>query len=295
MLAFKYEVFFSVATHLSFSKAASELFISQPAISKQVKNLEMEIGIALFERHGNTIKPTRSGKKLFENLQKAKLIQRQIQSDFDLVKGQLDTKGELKIGASTTISLYVMPKILSAFHKKYPLTKILLINRNSENVLKALVDQEIDLACIETNHQINTVQYQPFMKDEIISVCSSKSPYGRKGLKVAQLKEVPLALRERGSGTLSVLTKELEKHSVKMGELNIIARLGGTEALKNYLVAGEAIGFLSRLSVEKELTNGELREIKIDSFRVEREFNFVMRKGEESIGMLRYFIKESMK
>ncbi len=293
MLAIAYDVFFEVASHLSFSKAAEVLYISQPAVSKQIKKLESELGIALFERQGNTIKLTSSGENLLEYVRQAKSIEKQIQSDIDIIKNQQTAKGELKIGASTTISLYVMPKILSSFRRKYPDVKLLLINRNSENILKALINQEIDMAIIEAHYKINAVHFQPFMRDEIIPVCSKHSPYAKNDLTIKDLKDIPISLRERGSGTHAVLKQNLEAHKVKLGELNVIARLGGTEALKNYLVEDNSIGFLSRLAVKNELQSGILQEVKIKSLKINRKFEFVMRKGEEVAGLTKAFIKEA--
>jgi len=293
MLAIAYEVFFEVASHLSFSKAAEALYISQPAVSKQVKKLESELGIALFERQGNIIKLTSSGENLLNYLRKAKTIQKQIQSDIEIIKNQQTAKGELKIGASTTISLYVMPKVLSSFRRKFPDVKLLLVNRNSENILKALLDQEIDIAIIEAHYKINAVHFLPFMHDEIIPVCSRHSPYGKSDVTLKNLKDLPISLRERGSGTHAVLKKNLEDHKLKMGDLNITARLGGTEALKNYLVEDNSIGFLSRLAVEKELQSGSLQEVRIKFLKINRKFEFVMRKGEEIAGITKEFIKEA--
>ena len=293
MLASHYEAFFAVATHLSFSKAAEVLFVSQPAVSKHIKKLEAEVGVPLFERKGNVIVLTSSGQKLLEYLQKAKVLQKQIASDIDIIKDQFESRGELKVGASTTISLYVLPRILSSFHRKFPNVKLLLRNRNSENILNALMNKDIDLAIIEKHHQVNAVYAQPFMQDEIIAVCSSHSPYADKKMKPQELTNIPLALRERGSGTLSVLAEEIERHDIKLGALNITARLGGTEALKNYLVEDIAVGFLSKLAIKDELEKGTLKEVCLDSFKVIRKFNFVMRKGEESAGIVKSFIKEA--
>lgn len=293
MISFHYKVFTEVATNLSFTKAAAVLFISQPAVSKHIKKLESEIGLPLFVRKGNTISLTSSGEKLLEYLQKAKIIQGQIESDIQIIKNQLKARGELNIGASTTLSLYVLPKILSSFHKKYPNIRILLVNRNSENILIALLDKEIDIAIIEDHHKINAVQYERFMDDEIIPVCTKHSPYGETEITPEELKNIPIVIRERGSGTLAVLTKKLESKKIKLGKLNIIARLGGTEALKKFLLEDIAIGFLSRLAVKSELDNGLLREVKIKSIKIERTFNFLMRKGEQSTGIVKSFIKEA--
>ncbi|CAN5447740.1 LysR family transcriptional regulator [soil metagenome] len=295
MIDYRYEVFLAVASRMSFSKAAQDLFVSQPSLSKQVKLLEEEAGIALFERKGNSITLTPSGEKLFDQLQKAKLIQRDIQSDFTSTRNNLEVKGDLKIGASTTISLYVIPKILATFHKQFPNANVLLVNRNSDNILKALQQHEVDLACIENNYGISSVRSTPFMKDEIIAVCSKGSSYRLDTMELGMLLSRPVALREIGSGTLSALTNSLKKLGVKPGDLKIRARLGGTEALKNYLLEGEAIGFLSRLAVKKEIEAGELFEIKIPGLIIKRNFHFVMRKGEESVGLTKHFIKMATK
>ncbi len=293
MLAIHYTVFLEVATQLSFSKAAEALYISQPAVSKQVKKLEAEMGVPLFERRGNIIRLTSSGEKLLEYLQRAKIIEKQIESDLDIIKSQLQAKGELRVGSSTTISLYVLPKVLSSFRKKFPNVKIFQLNRNSESIVQALINNEIDLAIIEAHYKINAVHYHPFMQDEIIPVCSVHSPYAEKEIGLNDLKQIQMAIRERGSGTLSILTKKLESKKVKLRDLNIVASLGGTEALKNYLVEDIAIGFLSRMAVRNELERGILKEVEIRTLRIDRKFNFVLRKGEEGAGIVKSFIKEA--
>lgn len=290
MIDYRYEVFLSVASKLSFSKAAEDLFVSQPSISKHIKILEDQAGVALFERKGNSISLTKSGEKLYAHLQRAKLIQKNILADFTSTKNNLEVKGDLKIGASTTVSLYILPKILASFHKEFPKANVLLVNRNSENVLKALNEHEVDLAIVENSMRMTSVRSSPFMFDHIIAVCS-KNVAVKPNMEIETLKSSPLALRERGSGTLAALVDNLKSLDIKLGDLNIIARLGGTEALKNYLIAGEAIGFLSRIAVEKELASGELIELHIPGLQIRRDFYFVMRQGEESFGLSKSFIK----
>ncbi|WP_026966338.1 LysR family transcriptional regulator [Algoriphagus terrigena] len=293
MIDYRYEVFLVVARHLSFSKAAEHLFISQPAVSKHIRQLEGELGTALFIRKGNATLLTPAGEQLLEELLPAKRIQKGIRTYFDSLKKEEEIKGEIKIGASTTFSLYVIPKILASLHREVPGAQILLVNGNSETILKALDSQEIDLACVESFHHTNSYQSEPFMVDEIIPVCASSSPYAKDNLPFGELIHCRMALRERGSGTLAILTQSFDQHGIKLNELNVIARLGGTEALKNYLIEAEAIGFLSRLAVQKELKSGALKEIKVPGFQVMREFSFVTRKGEETLGLMRNLIRKA--
>ena len=149
MINFGHIVFFEVAKLLSFSKASETLYISQPSVSKHVKNLEIQYGVALFERKGSNITLTEEGQIIFTYLSKAVEINNQLEFDISTLRNTADARGSLVIGASTTVALYLIPKILSRFHHDYPKIKLRLINRNSENILKALLNHEIDFGIIE--------------------------------------------------------------------------------------------------------------------------------------------------
>ncbi|MCE7993919.1 MAG: LysR family transcriptional regulator [Roseivirga sp.] len=292
MLSIAYEAFYEVASHQSFSKAAEALYISQPAVSKQVKKLEGELGVPLFERKGSSILLTISGEKLLMYLKQAKQIQKQIDSDLDIIKTELRGKGELRIGASTTLSLYVLPRALSNFQKKWPQVKITLINRNTENILNALVQGDLDLAVVEDRQDGSGIRYDFFMKDKIIPVCSSHSPYAGKSVSLNEFVNVPLVMRELGSGTLSAWSRKLDELKIRAGDLNIKARLGGTEALKNFLIEDTAVGFLSPLAIKREMELGLLSEVDMPELIAERDLSFVTRTGETLSGVAHDFIKE---
>jgi DNA-binding transcriptional LysR family regulator len=291
MIAISYQVFFEVANLRSFSKAADALYLSQPAVSKHVKNLEGQLGASLFNRNGNTISLTPFGEKLYEHLFHAKAIQKQLEYDLSILKGQEGAKGSLKLGASTTVSLYILPRIISQFHKNHPNVHIQLLNRNSGNILEALLNKEIDLAIIEGQNKINRVSYTYFTEEEVIAVCSKQSPYAKRSLELMELKQVPLALRERGSGTLYALMKELEQQNIKQTDLNVKVRLGGTEALKNFLVEDICLGFLPKISVVKALEKQELVQVPVHNLSVFRQFYFGMRQGENTYGLIREFMQ----
>ncbi|MEC7754573.1 LysR substrate-binding domain-containing protein [Roseivirga thermotolerans] len=293
MLSVSYEVFYAVACHLSFSKAAEVLCISQPAVSKQIKKLESLIEVPLFERQGNAIALTPQGEKMLTYLREAKLIQNRMEADVEIIKSQMTAKAELKIGASTTLSLYVLPRVLSSFRKKWPLVKITLINRNTENVLKALKAHEIDLAVVEDKQESNALHYEFFMNDRIVPVCSARSPFAGREVSMDEFKAAPLAMREIGSGTLSAWSRTMSKWNIKASDLNIKVRLGGTEVLKNFLIEDDSIGFLSPLAIKREVALGLLQEVNIPGLLIERSFNFVTRTGESLTDTTRAFIREA--
>lgn len=281
-----------VATTLSFSRAAEVLFISQPAVTKHVKALEAYYKTTLFERKGNNIELSHAGKLLLQRLKEAKKIQNQLEFELSVLKDRLKAKGQLKLGASTTVALYIIPKILSAFHQKYPEVKISLLNRNTDTIVKALTDGDIDIGIVEGKKKNSAIFYQPFGTDEVVAVCSAKSPIAKKRtLTIQEIKNYPVVLREQGSGTLTALKYNLEKNGVKLSELNVGVRLAGTEALKNFLREDNCLGFLPRGSVLKELKSGDLVAVAIEKFQIIRNFFFIQRQGTENNELNRAFIR----
>jgi DNA-binding transcriptional LysR family regulator len=292
MFHFGHEVFFEVASQLSFSKAAETLFISQPAVSKHIKLLEEQYRVSLFERKGNIISLTDEGKLLLEHIKKVREIERQLDFEITASSNKKTARGSLIIGASTTVALYVMPKILSAFHQKYQQIHLRLVNRNSENILKALLDHEIDFGIIEGKNKITTVKYQFFLADEVIPVCSARSELAKKKkISVEDLIKIPVALRERGSGTRAALLESLARLGIKPGDLNASIILGGTEALKNFLLDDTCLGFLPMRSVVRQLRTGELIRLQIPGLQISREFYFVQRQGTANDKINNLFIR----
>ncbi|HVW13670.1 MAG TPA: LysR substrate-binding domain-containing protein [Mucilaginibacter sp.] len=290
MISFAHRVFMEVAANLSFSKAAQVLFVTQPAISKHIKALEDQYKVALFERKGNSILLTEAGKKLNEYLLQAKDIERKVEYDLSILSNMSQAAGHLRLGASTTIALYILPPILSGFQREYANVHVQLVNRNSEYILNALLNHEVDIGIIEVDNKLTTVSYKPFMSDEVIPVCSATSPLAGKSLTLKQLLKTPVALRERGSGTLNALLKALSDHHIKPADLNVKIRLGGTEALKNFLLADQCLGFMPKPSIIRQLAEGELVEVPIEGLKITRDFYFIRRKGTEDFGLTTNFI-----
>jgi DNA-binding transcriptional LysR family regulator len=292
MLLFRHIVFYEVARLQSFSKAAEVLFLSQPAISKHIKALEEHYQASLFERKANLISLTKEGLLLQEYVKKARELNRQLEFDIAGFRNIKQAKGLLTIGASTTVALYVIPEILSGFHQHYPHIHLRLVNRNSENILKALLEHEIDFGIIEGKNQLTAAHYQFFLADEVVAVCSVKSKLAKqKKISIAELKTIPIALRERGSGTLAAITEALAKNAIRMNELNAKVILGGTEALKNFILHDVCLGFLPLRSVNRELQSRELVRLQIPGLHITREFYFVQRHGAENDKINRLFIK----
>lgn len=286
---FRLKVFHSVACNLSFTKASRELYISQPAISKHVHELEVQYKTPLFERAGSRIKLTRAGELLLSHTNLLLSAYRQLDFEMNLLTNNFS--GELRLGASSTISQYVLPPILSSFIKKFPDIRVSLINGNSRDIEQALWEGKITLGLVEGSTRQNTLHYSPFMKDELVVVTHTGSKLAHfDELTLEQLCALPLVLRENGSGTLEVLEAALATSQVKISQLNVLMQLGSTESIKLFLENSDALGILSVRAVTRELMSGSLKVIEVDGFRAERMFSFVRPQGQNS-GLEESFIR----
>ena len=291
MLSSRHLIFMEVARLLSFTKASQTLFLSQSAISKQIKSLEYFYKTGLFERHGNSISLTQTGQALYVKLLEANQLQEDLHQELQQINEEFSPPTKLAIGASTTISLYVLPPVLSAYLNRYPNIQINVLNRNSNNIQNALLAHEIDVGIVEGLTRINTLVYTPFMTDDVLAVCSARSPLNGRTLTVADLPTIPLAVRENGSGTLAIVEDVLSKRGITMSSLRILIRLGGTEALKNFVLADTCLAFLPKRAILKELLAGELVEVPIRDLPIQRTFYFIQRKGTENSRLVSAFIQ----
>lgn len=263
MIDTRLKVFRSVATLLSFTKAANELFISQPAISKHIQELEKEYGVQLFDRIGNRIQLTRAGQLMLDHA--CKIIDAYQNLDFDMKKLTEKSGGELRIGASTTISQYVLPELIAEFRKLYPDIRITLLSGNSHEIEDALAAGRIDLGMVEGIKRQPTFKYTPFMKDEI---------------SLNLLRQTPIVLRELGSGTLDVIQKALQENGIALSDLNIEMNLGTTEGIKHFVEHSLSMGIISIRAIYRSIYEQVFKVLEIENLKMEREFLFVEKRGE---------------
>lgn len=275
---FRLKVFFTVANRLSFTKATKELFITQPAISKHIQELEEQYKIKLFERNGSKISLTIAGELLLRHTKNIFEIYREI--DFDLSAIINQQRGLLRLGASTTISQYIIPPLLARFHQKLQAVKVNLLNGNTEQIENALLNKEIEIGIVEGQSKNQSIKYTEFLKDELVLVCNSNNPlihkdqHGKEDLIAMQF-----LIREQGSGTLEVIEHALKSLNLNLSQLNIQMQLGSTESIKSYLMNSDCVAFISIHAIQKELKNDELVIIDIDNLILERFFYIITLQG----------------
>lgn len=281
MLDFRLKVFYTVARRLSFTKAAEELFISQPAVTKHIHELEQQLGMALFERIGNRIKITRAGQVMLKHADDIFTSYRNLEYEINQLKHEQG--GLLALGASTTIAQYFIPPLLAQFNQRYPEVAASLISGNTEQIEQALFDKSIQLGLIEGRSKNPVLKYVEIAKDEIALIGNVNYNYGdTKGpLSASDLKNIPLLMREHGSGTLEVINDELKRLKLKLTDLQIAMYMGSTESIKSYLHHAPCAAFLSLKAVQRELEAGEFKILPVKNFKLVRKFHFIYLQGQQ--------------
>lgn len=277
---FRLKVFSCVARNLSFTKASQELYISQPAITKHIHELETVYNTRLFERLGNKIQLTDSGKLLLEHCDKILDDYGKLEYEMNLLKNRF--VGELRVGASTTISQYVLPRLLASFVDRFPDITLNLTSGNSTTIEKELQGHSIDIAIVEGNIKQPALKYTNFMDDELVLITRVGGKWKNlEEISVDKLKDIPLVLREIGSGTLDVIVNVLSNYNIRLSDLNIVMHLGSTESIKLYIENSDCMSIVSVRSIRRELNQERFRIVDIRDCVFNRNFNFVRLHGDD--------------
>jgi DNA-binding transcriptional LysR family regulator len=249
------QVFHAVAKHRSFTKAAETLFMTQPAVTFQVKQLEEQFNARLFERGHGQISLTDAGRVVLEYAERILGLSSELDARMRDMTGQL--AGPLLIGASMTIADYLLPQVLGEFKARFPSVVPRLLVANSETVQNQVAEQSLDIGFIEGESLLPSLVTEVCCEDELELVCAPSHPLAKQAAATPHLlAQHPYVSREPGSGTREVADRYLQKAG---GEpLNPVMELGSPEALKGLVSTGYGFAIMSRATVAKETRLGEL-------------------------------------
>jgi len=260
-------IFKEVAERGSFTRAAQALSISQPAVSKAVRDFEEQVGNPLIERGRGGPRPTRLGEILLANAQELFKVERAMEEVIRSSKGI--ESGQLAIGASTTVAIYYLPPCIGAFHKAHPDIQLELHSANTREIAAKLKRREIDIALVEGPVNDPELVVQPWRSEELVLVSGIDHPLARRktvGEKDA-LSDCLLLIREPGSGTREVVTEALRAARIRPMRL---MEVNSTEAVKRLVAAGVGVALVSRDAAEDFLRSGRLVEVRIKGLSVNR-------------------------
>ena len=248
------EAFVQVSESGSFSKAAKELFLTQPTISAHISSLEKELNVRLFIRNTKEVSLSDDGKDLYRYAKQITDLEKAIEERFYMDSD--DGKHFITIAASTIPAQYLLPKVLMCYRERYPKEQIKIMETDSSEVVTQVVDHMVDVGFTGTVLEKKHCKYIPFYKDEL-AVIAPDTPeyrilYEQNRDDIDWLKRKPLMLREEGSGTRKEAEKQLKNAGIFMEDLDIVASIANQETIKKSVKQGMGITVLSRLAAEDE-------------------------------------------
>ncbi len=288
------KVFESVARHLSYSRAAEELHVTQPTVSMQIKQLEDNISLPLFEQLGKRIYLTEAGRELY---QYSRLISQQL-SDMEVALDELKgmERGKLNISVVTTAN-YFATHLLAKFCQRYSGVTVSLNVSNRETVLKQLSDNLIDLAIMGQPPDGLDIDSESFMENPLVVIAPPDHPLCQeRKIPVQRLEKEIFLVRESGSGTRGAMERFFAEHQIK---INKGMETDTTEAIKQAVQAGMGLGIMSQHTAELELETNRLRILDVQGFPIIRYWHVVNRKNKRLSGVANAFreflLKEAAK
>jgi DNA-binding transcriptional LysR family regulator len=271
---FRLKVFRTVADEASFRRAAERLHLSQPAVSQQVQALEAELGVALFDRSKGRVRLTEAGAALLPYARKGARLAEEALAALDIPRGE--TAGTLRIGASLTVAQYILPRMLAGFRELHPRVELAVTSGNTENILAALDGSDIDVGIIEGPSSSRAVFRQRILEDRLVLIVGRKYPWPEKApIPLRGLTQVPLLMRERGSGSRRVVELALRRAGLRLKELRVAMDLDSIVAIISAVEAGLGAGFVSEWAIRKEIRLGTVRVIPVEGLDIRRDMSLI--------------------
>lgn len=285
----KLNIFYNVATKLNMTEVARELYISQPAISQCIHELEEELGVKLFDRISKKLYLTHEG-EVFLNY--SRRILNLYEDAIKTMKDSVELRaGKLVVGASTTIGIYILPELLGKFKKIYKDIDVSIIIENTENIEDLVLKNRIDFAFIEGIIEDSEILQENFWDDELVIIYSKDHRFnGMDYIDKEEIAKEKMIMRESGSGTRSVVESIFDKNDIKY---NLQFGLGNTEAIKRAVEADLGISCISKKCIENEVASGKLSYSRIRDVSMARDLKLICHKDKCLNKIMNLFIEFS--
>jgi len=263
-------IFYHAAKNLSFTVAAGELFLTQPAITAQIKAFEAYCGMKLFIKKGRSIHLTEQGRALFDYARQVFEYEKKIENVIEEMKEV--KRGVLRLGTTKAYARYFMPFLISSFHKDYPHIKIHLDEGSSRDMINSLVDLKNEVAVIAKAADNPKVTFVPFSQEELVVILPVEHPLARKkAVAFSELANEPIIMKEVGSGTRKLVNTLFLKHNCTP---NVLMETSNSEFIKQLVQQGEGISFLVRAAVALELKDKKLATVPLQGQKVYLDVSF---------------------
>ncbi len=263
------KVFLTAAEELSFSRAAERLHLSQSAISQNIQALERDFGVELFTRQGRTVRLTEAGQALLPHAIELINSANRIGEFMHSLDGQV--AGDLVIGCSTTSGKYLLPGLVAAFRRDYPLVRVYIKVMSRDEVINRLLDGRLSLGVTSLKVEQHELDYVPFFEDRVILIVPANHRWAAYGRALpADLVDEPMIVREEKAGTSQVLAEGLARHNITTDMLNVVMEIGNAEAIEMAVEEGIGIAFISELAAARGLALGRVKQVEVPGLDLHR-------------------------
>jgi len=267
-------VFVEAAQAENFSIAARRLYLSQPAVSLHVRNLEQQFGIELFQRNGRNITLSEAGKILLPLAQQTLHHAKRLEEVMAGLHGKVI--GQLSIACSTTVGKYVLPRLVAGFRARYPDVAVEINVMSRRAAVERLLEGRAEIAVVSTRLNHHDLDFAPFLTDEVVLIAPPDHPWAAgRAVTPQELLTVPFIMRESAAGTYEVLAEGLAAHGMNIAELQVVLTLANAEAIEMSVEAGIGVAFVSRMAATRGLALGKVVEVPVAGMRLSREIYMV--------------------
>jgi DNA-binding transcriptional LysR family regulator len=282
--------FCAVVERRSFSQAADQLGVTQPAVSLQIRSLEQRLGQQLLDRSGRRVEPTESGLRLYRGAQRLLALEQQLLAELgEDASGELT--GRLEIGASTGPGGSVLPVVLGEFQALHPQVHVALTVSDTHTVVEQVGRRELELGVVGAAGRHRGVTFEPFYRDEVVLAVPAGHRFAGKTLTLAQLKKEPLVLMQEGAGIRQMIEDELRDLGVRLRDLDVGLELGLQESARAAVLGGFGATFISRIAIEDDVAAGRLAVARVQGLEPAREVQLVRATGRAETRVARVFVE----
>jgi DNA-binding transcriptional LysR family regulator len=281
--------FCAVVERRSFSQAADQLGVTQPAVSLQIRSLEQRVGQRLLDRSGRRVEPTEAGMRLYRSAQRLLALEQQMLAELgEEAEGELT--GRLEIGASTGPGGSVLPALLGEFQQLHPQAHVALTVSDTQTVVEQVGRREIELGVVGVGGRHRGVSFEPLYRDEVVLAVPAGHRRAGKTLSLEELKEEPLVLMQEGAGIRQMIDDELRELGLRLRDLNVQLELGLQESARAAVLGGFGATFISRIAIEDDLAAGTLAIARVEGLEPARDVQLVRATGRAETRVAQAFV-----
>lgn len=288
MLDYRTHTFLTVCRTGSFTRAAQELHITQPAVSQHVRQLERHYGQALFAKAGRGVEPTAAGRLLYRELDALVNDEHRLREELAALQPSGTARPPLHLGCTRTVADFVAPGLLAAHLRRHPNERLLMRTGNTAELVGLIDCEELDFALVEGSFDREAFENERFSTEPFVAVAAT----GERPASVTELLGSRLILREAGSGTREILERNLAARDLGVTDFAGVIEIASIPAIKACVAAGAGVSFLYRVAVADELAAGTLVDVTPVDFALEHDFSLIWQRGSHYASRYRALLRE---